>query len=365
MPFDEAVQFAANNLFGKAELPPPSASGKYQVVIDPLVDGNSGAQSVATQTMEARVTDLLKANYPNKYEVLPFTPASLVRGPLLFIGTFTAVGKDGSNDGPREWYRVCLALVDLRTGLIVSKGFARAALTNVDHTPTAFFLDSPAWAPDPATQGYVRTCQGTRAGDPINPMYIDRVYAAAQIRDAMGAYTAGRYEEALDLYRAVLRSGAGDQLRVHNGMYLANKQLGRRNEATVAFRRLVDYGFEQKRLGVKFLFRPASSVFPTDQVLNTEYTMMLKQISAAAAAGNACLEVSGHTSRTGSEPINERLSYSRAEYVEKVLISNAPKLKPKASAVGKGWKENISGLGTDDNRDAIDRRVEFKILASC
>ncbi|MEO8137171.1 MAG: OmpA family protein, partial [Betaproteobacteria bacterium] len=363
MPFNEAVQFAANNLFGKAELP-ASPSGKYQVVIDPLVDGNSGVQSNATQTMEARVTDLLKTGYP-KYELLPFTPSSLVRGPLLFIGTFTAVDKDGRNDGVREWYRVCLALVDLRTGLIVSKGFARASLQDVDHTPTAFFLDSPAWAPDPATQGYVRTCQGTKVGDPINPMYIDRVYAAAQIRDAVSAYTAGRYEEALDLYRAVLRSGAGDQLRVHNGMYLANKQLGRRNEAAVAFSRLVEYGFAQKRLGVKFLFRPASSVFAGDTAANAEYMMMLKQISTAAATGAKCVEVSGHTSRTGSEPINDRLSFSRADYVQKILIRDAPKLRPKATAVGKGWKENISGLGTDDNRDALDRRVEFKVEGSC
>src|SRR3546814_10120589 len=67
-----------------------------------------------------------------------------------------------------------LALVDLRSGKIASKGFARAAMQGVDMTPTAFFLDSPAWAPDPSVQGYVRTCQGTRAGDPINPVYYDR-----------------------------------------------------------------------------------------------------------------------------------------------------------------------------------------------
>jgi len=93
--------------------------------------------------------------------------------------------------------------------------------------------------------------------------------------------------------------------------------------------------------------------------------MMLKQISTAAAAGAKCIQVSGHTSRTGSEPINDRLSFSRAEYVQKILIRDAPKLRPKTVAVGKGWKENISGLGTDDNRDALDRRVEFKVESSC
>ena len=29
---------------------------------------------------------------------------------------------------------------------------------------------------------------------------------------------------------------------------------------------------------------------------------------------------------------------------------------------GKGWDETIVGSGTDDLRDALDRRVEFKVL---
>jgi hypothetical protein len=28
-----------------------------------------------------------------------------------------------------------------------------------------------------------------------------------------------------------------------------------------------------------------------------------------------------------------------------------------------GWRENIIGTGTDDVTDALDRRVEFKIVA--
>jgi hypothetical protein len=30
---------------------------------------------------------------------------------------------------------------------------------------------------------------------------------------------------------------------------------------------------------------------------------------------------------------------------------------------GKGFRENMTGSGTDDVRDALDRRVEFKIEA--
>jgi outer membrane protein OmpA-like peptidoglycan-associated protein len=361
MAFDEAVQFAANNLFSKADLPVNRGIGdKYQLVIDPLVDGNSGVQSTATQTMESRISAMVKASFP-KFELKPFTSENLVRGPLLFIGTFTPVDKEGKNAGPREWYRVCLALVDLRSGQIISKGFARASPQGIDHTPTAFFLDSPAWAPDPATQGYVKTCQGTKAGDPINPAYLDRVFAAAQINEGMLAYSAGRYDEALDIYRGVLRGGSGDQLRVHNGIYMSSWKLGRRDEAMKAFGKLVDFGLGQNRLGIKFLFRPGSTQFWSDKELSGPYDLWLKQIAATAAQRSSCVEVSGHTSRTGSEPINDRLSLMRAQYISQRLGADAPQLRQRLSSVGKGWRENIIGIGSDDSRDILDRRVEFKV----
>jgi outer membrane protein OmpA-like peptidoglycan-associated protein len=365
MPFDEAVLFAANNLFGKAVLPAAPGTGpvpRYPLVIDPLVDGNSGVQSAATRTMESRVTGLLKSNYP-QYQLEPFTTSTVGRGPLLFIGTFTAVDKDGKNEGPRDWYRICLALVDLKSGKIVSKGFARARMDGVDATPTLFFLDSPAWAPDPATQGYVRTCQGTKVGDVINPVYWDRLVAAAMINDATAAYTAGRYEEALDLFKGALRVPGGDQLRVHNGIYLASMKLGRREEADRAFAKIVDFGLAQNQLGIKFAFRPGSTIFAPDPQLLAAYRTWLKQIAARSNAGGSrkCLEVSGHASKSGPEPRNERLSLLRAQYVKQQLDGGDRELAKRTTAVGKGSREPISGLGTDDARDALDRRIEFKL----
>jgi outer membrane protein OmpA-like peptidoglycan-associated protein len=364
MPFNDAVRFAAENLFNNAKLDPRAAgrsgAGPLPLVIDPLVDGVSGFQTLATETVESRVTELVKSKYP-QFALQPFNTATLARGPLLFIGTFTAVNLDGSNKPGRDWHRVCLALVDLRTGLIVSKGFARAAMDGVDMTPTAFFLDSPAWAPDPATQGYVRTCQGTRAGDPINPAYYDRIMAAAMINDAIVAYTKGQYEEALDLYKGVLRQPGGDQLRVHNGIYLAASKLNRREEAAQAFARIVDFGLAQNQLGIKFLFRPGSTLFLPDPQISGPYPMWLGQISQRAGQRTGCLEITGHTSRTGPEPLNERLSLMRAQFVKQRLDAAAPGLTRRTSAAGLGSRENLSGLGTDDTRDALDRRVEFKV----
>jgi outer membrane protein OmpA-like peptidoglycan-associated protein len=89
--------------------------------------------------------------------------------------------------------------------------------------------------------------------------------------------------------------------------------------------------------------------------------MWLTQLSQRAAQRTTCLEVTGHTSRTGAEPINERLSLMRAQYIKQRLEAAVPGLSQRTSARGVGSRENLSGLGTDDARDALDRRVEFKV----
>jgi outer membrane protein OmpA-like peptidoglycan-associated protein len=67
------------------------------------------------------------------------------------------------------------------------------------------------------------------------------------------------------------------------------------------------------------------------------------------------------TSRSGPEPINERLSVLRAAYIKQRLDTDAPQLKTSTKAIGKGSQETLMGTGTDDARDAVDRRVEFKV----
>ena len=364
MPYAKAVLSAAQNLFGKADLGVASTMRgglvPYPLVIDPLVDGNSGYQSEATRAMEKQVIELLKASYPN-FDVKPFTTTNLSRGPLMFIGTFTAVDKERKNVGEHDAYRICLALVDLRTGKIVSKGLAFAEKDGVDITPSVFFQDNPAWAPDPAIQGYVRTCQGTKAGDPINPVYWDRIIQAALINDATQAYEEGNYEVSLDLFRAVLRQPGGDQLRVYNGLYQAATKMGRKPEAAEAFARIVDFGLANNQLGIKFTFRPGSTLFPPDPKVSGDYHMWIGQIAQRAAQRSACLEIAGHSSKTGAEPLNERLSLARAQYVKQRIDTSAPSLAKRTKAMGKGSSETKIGIGTDDLRDQLDRRVEFKV----
>jgi len=363
IPFDDAVLKAANDLFSKAP-PPPTSTGevtKQVLVIDPLIDGVSGAQSVATRSMESRIVELVKAKYPH-FDVQPFSAANVAKSPIVLVGTFTGVNQQAQTTGTREAFRVCLALADLKSGKIISKGRDFAKPEGVDITPTAYFKESPTWAPDQATEGYIKTCQGTKAGDPINPLYLDRIMAAALINEAINAYDNGQYQKSLDLYKSASQTPGGDQLRAYNGIYLTSWKLGRRNEATQAFGNVVDYGLKNQRLAVKFLFRPGSTDFLPNPQVTGPYDLWLKQIAQRTSQNKACLEVVGHTSRTGPEPLNDRLSLLRALYIKQRLEYTVPELSTRTIASGMGSKENLVGTATDDARDALDRRVEFKVV---
>jgi outer membrane protein OmpA-like peptidoglycan-associated protein len=356
--FQEALLNAANTLFSKANL--QGASNRITLVIDPLIDGSTGAQSTATQSMERRIADLVRTNYP-RFEVTPFTTEVIAKLPVVLIGTFTAINNAAVAGGPRDVYRVCLALADLKTNRIISKGATRALPQGIDPTPTAFFATSPGFVRDPATEAYIKNCQGTRLGDPIDQVYVDRIQVAVHVNNGIEAYNAKNYEEALEHFEKARRAPGGEQLRVFNGLYLTNWKLNRREAAREAFGRIVDFGLEAQRLSVKFLFMPNSARFGSDR--GVDYTTWVREIALRTVKAGKCLEVVGHTSATGSADVNDRLSLQRAEYVkgrlqEATLGANATTFVAK----GAGSSELIVGTGRDDASDALDRRVEFKTI---
>jgi outer membrane protein OmpA-like peptidoglycan-associated protein len=93
--------------------------------------------------------------------------------------------------------------------------------------------------------------------------------------------------------------------------------------------------------------------------------MWLRQIAVRSAVGNACLQVTGHSSPSGSAAVNEQLSQLRADYVKDRLETAVPALRGHVISTGVGAKNNLIGTGSDDLSDALDRRVEFKVLPAC
>ena len=362
VPFTQAVSNAANTVLKNAANAAASAQ-QQPIVIDPLVDGVTGAQSKATVNIQSQIVRLVHEQYP-QFVVKDFSPANLGGQPYVLIGTFTPVNNENKTAGTREAFRFCLVMADLKSGKIVAKGVARAQLNDVDATPLPAFAESPVWSEDAAAQGYISTCQASKVGDPINKTYLDGIITAATVGEAIAAYNAGRYADALQLYNDAAQAPAGDQLRVYNGIYLSTFKLHRR-DVSQKFERLLDYGYRKNRLALKILFSPGTASFNYREKFSGQYPIWLRQIAQKQSQAASCLEVVGHTSATGSASLNDRLSELRAQRVKNLIDTDAPQIRGKTSARGVGSSELMVGTGKDDESDALDRRVEFKLKPSC
>jgi outer membrane protein OmpA-like peptidoglycan-associated protein len=360
LPHNEAVLSAATQLLDKANLSAQAPSARYTLLVDPLIDGVTRMQTKATQAMEGSITALVKSNYP-KFEVKPFNATNLAQSPLLVVGTFTPINQLGKTEGEREAYRFCLVMVDLKSGHLVSKAVMRSRMENVDAAPLPFFADAPGWTRDPVSEGYVKTCQASKPGDAIQPGYVEALVAASLTDEGIRAYNARHYKDALALFTKAQQSSGGPQLRVLTGLYLAQTRLGQRDAAAKSFAQLVDFGLGQGALAMQFTFANGATVLPPDTA-SAPNGLWIKVIARQLDERKACVEIGGHASRGGPEPINERLSSLRAEHVRRRLIDEAPGLNKRLIAAGYGSRANLVGTGRDDASDQLDRRVELKLL---
>jgi hypothetical protein len=244
-----------------------------------------------------------------------------------------------------------LRVTDLRTGGAVAQISVPVLRSAVDDTPLATYRDSPLLL---------------RADPPVverpEPEARGQLLAAARLDEAAATYASGRWSEALALYDAALAVPAGESLRAQAGRYLTLVKLGRETESDIAFASMITTALNARSLGVKFLFKPGTTDFWPDPLVSGPYGRWLEVIAQKTAVLKLCLGVVGHTSRTGTAEFNERLSLQRAAVIKQRLESAASELAARTSASGMGWRENLVGIGSDDVRDAIDRRVEFKVV---
>ncbi|EHR72346.1 outer membrane protein/peptidoglycan-associated (lipo)protein [Burkholderiales bacterium JOSHI_001] len=356
---DKAVQVAVDSLAAQTQKLPAflakvdASLNRRPVLIDPALDASTGQQTALTRQLDQRVAERLRGQHP-QFDVLPFETASLPKAQYLITGTITRTG------GAKSPFQIHLALTDLKSRNVVAQASSRARDEGFDTQPTPFYRDSPVLIKDSAVTGYVATSRGV-PGQPADKNYLDRVAAAVMIQEATTLYNSERYEQALGAYRNVLATPAGEQMRTLNGIYLASWKLGRNADAENAFGRLVALGLGGNNLGVKFLFNPGTTDFWSDAKVSGPYPLWLRQIARQAAAAKVCMTVVGHTSKTGSEPLNDRLSAQRAAFIQRKLEQESAELSGRMKSSGMGFKETLIGTGTDDASDALDRRVEFKV----
>ncbi|MEP7302713.1 MAG: OmpA family protein, partial [Caldimonas sp.] len=356
-PFADVVTRAGERLLQDAQA--AVGGGPRELIIDPLIDASTGQQTSGTVQMGQQLTALIKARVP-QWNVRQLTRASLSNRPLLLIGTLTAINTRNAKDENADAFRVCLVLIDLRTGKLIAKRVDRATVASVDARPTAFYRDSPTWALDPTALAYIKSCQGSFPGDSIDPGYLLRLPAAALINEAQAAFAENKPNDAYRLFREAQPFADPGDLRVLNGLYLASWRTGKKKEAAETFGRIVGVGLDAKKLPIKIFFNPGATTLLQSADLQAQYAVWLREVAVQVGARATCMKVIGHTSRTGDAAANELLSQRRAAVIKQRLERQNRKLATLVASEGKGSRETLVGLGTDDLRDALDRRVEFR-----
>ncbi len=357
--FADAIARAGEQLLRDAQV--AVGSGPRELIIDPLIDASTGQQTASTVQMGQQMTSLIKARVP-QWNVRQLSRASLSGRPLLLIGTLTAVNTRNAKDENADAFRVCLVLLDLRTGKLIAKRVDRATATTVNAEPTAFYRDSPTWALDRTAMAYIKSCQGSTPGDNIDPGYLLRLPAAALINEAQIAFADNKPADAYRLFHEAEPVAEADDLRILNGLYLSSWRTGKKKEAADNFGKIVSAGLDAKKLPIKIFFNPGATTMLRSGDLQSQYAVWLREVAIQVGARETCMKVVGHTSRTGASAANDLLSQKRADVIKQALDKQNAKLAPRVTAMGVGSRETLIGLGTDDLRDALDRRVEFRTV---
>jgi flagellar motor protein MotB len=357
--FADAIARAGEQLLRDAQT--AVGSGPRELIIDPLIDASTGQQTASTVQMGQQMTALIKTRVP-QWNVKQLSRASLSNRPLLLIGTLTAINTKNLKDENADAFRVCLVLIDLRTGKLIAKRVDRATASTVHAEPTPFYRDSPTWALDRTAMAYIKSCQGSFPGDTVDPGYLIRLPAAALINEAQIAFADNKPADAYRLFHDAEPIADPDDLRILNGLYLASWRTGKKKEAAETFGKIVGVGLDAKKLPIKIFFNPGATTMLRSGDLQAQYGVWLHEVALQVAVRETCMQVVGHTSRTGDAAANELLSQKRAEVIKQTLEKQNKKLAPRLAADGVGSRETLVGLGTDDLRDALDRRVEFRTV---
>jgi tetratricopeptide (TPR) repeat protein len=225
-----------------------------------MLDAATGQQTAATVLLENRVSRAAREQDAALRD--PAVPVG-EPGPRAYLPHRHDDRVEGDNASRKRALQIHLALTDLKSGTVVAQASALAKDEGLDHTPLAYYRDSPVLVKDKVIEGYART-SATPPGQRGDAFYLERIAAATVINEATALYNQERYVEALGQYRSALAMPTGEQIRVMNGIYLTTAKLGRTAEAEQAFGRVVALGIAYNELGVKFLFNPGSTDFWSD-----------------------------------------------------------------------------------------------------
>lgn len=258
-----------------------------------------------------------------------------------------------------NWFKIKAATINPK-GELLPGAVLRVNAQHFDATPSRFFRDAPIYLIGNYHEGRIKlSSNADKSGELIAER---RRFISIEALNQQGIldYEEGRYNNALDSFERVLVLDPKNLPALY-GVYQIWRDLNNQPNFEKVFKRLVAAAVEQENISFRFLFRVRTSEFRDDLEIAKQYDFWLHHLAKEVSASGRCLLVQGHASKSGSEDFNDHLSHERAKQVAAHMIRRAPELKDRIETEGRGFRSNLVGSGTDDAKDAVDRRVDFKL----
>jgi len=360
--FDAAIRQLSKHLLEQIKQNKTTVSlAQINVAIDPFIDTSTSTVVNASREIERIIVD--ESKQIGDFVIRRISTENLREAHYVISGIIDL--EDYKIGLERDkYYHVKASVSDLKQGEIIANTGVWLLDADLDHAVDSIHKNNPFYLKDDKFEALVEAASG-QVGESVNQEYYDFLDTNALLVEAESVYEKKDYKTALILFKQAIERDDGKIMRTYAGLYETYAKLGDEKSAKAAFDTLLDMNIQHsKKLNLKLLFTVNSTQFVKNQALRQRYAMWLQRISDYFKKNEMCFNIVGHTSRTGSMHYNDRLSLERARTIQNLMKIYFPNITKKSKIIGKGFRENIVGLGTDDARDAIDRRVEF-ITVDC
>jgi outer membrane protein OmpA-like peptidoglycan-associated protein len=333
-------------------------AGAPAVVVVPFVDANLGEVVKVSRDIENLVSGWLVDS--GSFRVSTLRPDNLVDAHYVLFGVLLLDDYRRKGQPTEKRYHIIVSAVDHETRDIAAHAEVWIAESDLDYTPSALYRGSPMFPRDKRLASMVAIARSP-PGKPADHEYYDSLETNALLAEAESYFDEADYAHARSLFKRVTSRQDGKVLKAYLGLYRTDVALHDMIAAEIAFRDLVAVG-ANTGLNTKFLFQVNSTEFVADEALRAQYEMWTRQIGRYFSSDDRCINIVGHSSRTGTAERNRKLSLERSRLIRERIVSAAPAVAKRAKALGMGADENIVGSGTDDDKDSLDRRVEVVIV---
>jgi outer membrane protein OmpA-like peptidoglycan-associated protein len=336
-----------------------------KMVLDPFVDAHSAEVVKVSRQIEQIIFDEIH-NHFSSIVIARITSQNIRESQYVITGVINLEDYEVTESNPLDkYYHVSASVINLNTAKIIANSGTWISEKELDYTPTAAYQDSPMYLKDKRSDSQVDTAKSAVGKSTQPKEYYNSLDTNALLVEANTIYENRDYEQALLLFDKAASRADGQIMKTYAGLYETHRKLDQKKDAEQAFAKLLSVSVQEThKLNMKFLFKVNSADFIEEPALRQEYSFWLQQLTKYFRNNDRCFQIVGHSSHSGTVAYNDRLSLSRAQKVQQLMKADFPAVLQRAKAVGKGFRENLVGSGTDDARDAIDRRVEM-VVESC